>query len=185
MNILPFIDILSIPVDAVSQAAISQMRGPHQLKSVCNALDKLRSIKIRPTIKVGTVVTKQNFNDLENLAVFLKDCQIIDIWRIYQFSPYGQGKKYQDLFLISDDDFNRVVSSVRKMVLNKSINIFVRKRSNNIGYCHIMDSQGGLYRYEEKYIDLGVNVFSRPKEIMLHYEEETNRLQKKYPHKIS
>ncbi len=184
MSILPFIDILSVPVDAVTQTAISQMRGRDQFKSVCKTLDDLQSIETKPTIKIGTVVTKQNINDLKNLFLFLENYQIINIWRIYQFSPYGQGKKYEDLFLVSDDDFNRAVSAVKKMAPNKPINISVRKRSNNIGYCHIMDSQGGLYRYEEEYIDLGVNVFNKPEEIIVHYDEKTNRLQKRWQRKI-
>lgn len=168
-SLFPFIKILSLPVDAVKPEIIKEMRGFEQFKAVCHLLSKLRTAARRPVVKIGTVVSRINFNDLKNVFCFISESGVVDIWRLYQFSPYGHGKKNENLFLVADDEFNRAVDNIRFLAKRSVINISERSRNGTIGNCHIMDSVGNFYRYEEKYVPLGATVFDKPQKIITGY----------------
>ncbi|MFH1582767.1 MAG: radical SAM protein [Candidatus Falkowbacteria bacterium] len=165
-SLFPFIQILSLPVDAIKPEIIKEMRGPEQFKAVCHLLAKLRIVARRPTVKIGTVVSRVNLNDLKNIFRFISESGVVDIWRLYQFSPYGHGKNNDNLFLIADDEFIRAVGDIKSSAKRSAINIFERSRNSTIGNCHIMDSAGNFYRYEEKYVPLDATIFDKPQKII-------------------
>jgi MoaA/NifB/PqqE/SkfB family radical SAM enzyme len=180
MSFLPFIDFLSLPVDAVSPEAVSLMRGSSQFERVSGIFRVLKERNDRPKIKIGTVVSKRSIGDLANIGDFLHGLGIVDVWRLYQFSPYGIGKRHEDSHLLDADTFDRAVvaEKERSASLGRRSLISQRSREDNKGYCMIMDSEGCFYRYEENYIPLGVSLRNSPQEIAAGYDPERHERQK-------
>lgn len=181
IGLLPYIDFLSLPVDAVSPTAVNNMRGESQFVRVSSVLEKLSRISSRPKIKVGTVVTRQNINDLEAVSDFLHKFGIVDIWRLYEFSPYGIGEHNKRRFVLTKSEFEQVVARVRLHNEGREEHSFAiseRSREENEGYCIIIDSGGSLYRYAERYIPLGLTVYDSPETILRQYDQEKHRRQK-------
>ena len=106
---LPWIDFLSLPVDAVSPEVILKMRGSSQFERISHILEMLKGRSQRPKIKVGTVVTKQNIGDLAQIGDFLHALGIVDVWRLYEFSPYGIGKHNEKRYLLKAGEFEQAV----------------------------------------------------------------------------
>lgn len=176
-SVLPHLYMLCLSLDAASPEIVELMRGAHQLEGVCKMLRRVSSLPKRPLVKIGTVVSRQNARDLGNLLDLLASYNCVDVWRLYQFSPYGLGKTNEKLFLIEDDEFLAAVSEVKRRA-PAGLNVAERSRNDNQGYCRIMDSVGGFYRYEERYIPLGVSVFDTPDQILQGYDNEKNDRQK-------
>ena len=181
-SLFPYIQVLSIPIDAFSPAVIRKMRGLHQFEGVCRMLEVLRSSIPCPVVKVGTIVSLPNIDDLENIFGFIKKSGVVDIWRLYQFSPCGIGKKNEHLFLLEDDKFYGAVDRIKSLANGSTIDIAERSRNDAIGYCHIMDSVGQFYRYEEEYISLGTTIFDDPRKIAAGYDNSKNERQKMWHH---
>jgi MoaA/NifB/PqqE/SkfB family radical SAM enzyme len=171
------INTFSIPIDAVTPSIVQTMRGMHQFGGVLHFISWLGTLKKRPRVKVGTVVTKQNIDELGKILRFVEATGVVDIWRVYQFSPYGIGKRNETLFLVSDEKFREAVARV-KACASGNVNIAERSREDTKGYCRIMDSRGMFYRYEESYIPLGISIFNRIEDIAAHFDNEKNRVQK-------
>lgn len=167
----------SIPIDGVTPSVIGEMRGMHQFQGVARFLNWIADLESRPLVKVGTVLTKKNIGDLQRILSFIEASKIVDVWRIYQFSPYGIGKRNETQFLIGDDEFRRAVAVVKANV-SADLNIAERSRDDTNGYCRIMDSRGMFYRYEERYIPLGISIFASLEDITAHFDNEKNEAQK-------
>lgn len=178
-QLVPHLNFISLPIDAVTPSVVEQMRGANQFARVSAVLRELRALPARPNIKIGTVVTKQNIGDLRVIYEFLCAQEIIDVWRLYQFSPYGIGKRHQDLFEISEEAFRAAAAEMKKGHIH-GFSISERSREENIGYCMIMDSGGSFYRYEEKYIPLGITIFDRIEEVAEQYNQKKHQLQKSW-----
>lgn len=171
---LPYIEFLSLPVDAVTPDIVLKMRGSSQFQNVSSILRRLVSIENRPRIKIGTVVTKQNVGDLSRVRDFLEEAEVVDVWRLYQFSPYGIGKHNQKLFLLHDEEFEEAVRSIT----NCKLHVSYRNREDTIGYCKIVDSKGAFYRYAEKYTRIGVTIYDDVVTIEEHYDTLKHAQQK-------
>ena len=177
-RLLPKVDILSLPVDAVSPVTAIKMRGAHQVDSVVSMMDYLSRLMRRPKVKIGTVVTRQNVSELDKIFDLLIKKGMVDVWRLYQYSPYGKSCEVISRFVLEDSVFAQEVSRIKSRAADSQIIISARSRSENIGYCHIMDSQGGLYKYQEEYLPLGLTIFSEPEEILRCYDSNANLAQK-------
>lgn len=174
---LPFIKFLSLPVDVVSDRAIERMRGQHQFDGIAAILAIVKSVPWRPKIKTGTVVTRQNIDDLPAIARFLEKTGIVDVWRLYQFSPYGIGARHAKLFEIPTEEFEE---AVKKIKATSAIHIAERSRKDTVGYCKIIDSGGTFYRYAERYIPVGVTIFDDPQAIEAYYDKLGHEQQKSW-----
>ena len=177
-QLLTDISILSLPVDAVTDGVVDRMRGRHQFERVQHVLTQLDGDQTSPAVKVGTVVTRQNIGDLEAVGKFLATHGSVAIWRLYQFSPYGIGRTHQRELLLSDGEFDEAMNALTQ--ISWPFRLSVRSRSDNTGYCLIMDSHGSFYRYEEAYIPLGVSIFETRDAILEHYDLEKNGRQKSW-----
>lgn len=182
-RVLPRVSVLSLPVDAVSDVGMQFMRGQHQIEGVKRVLGQVKKMEKSPIVKIGTVVTAGNINDLPNIHEFLLEQQI-QVWRLYQFSPYGLGLRNQYRYTINDDRFNRAVVSVKNENDKRLANLIISERTRDDiagGYCRIMSSQGDFYRYDEiKYHPLGVSIFDSPDKILLGFDNDLNARQKSW-----
>ena len=181
-GMLTDLHILSFPVDAVTLKYAAEMRGIRQVSEVSALLQRLSRIRDCPPIKIGTVVTKQNISDILHIYHFLLQFKEVKVWRLYQFSPYGIGKRNQARFLLFDEDFTSTVKLAKEHneSLGAPIHIAERSLEDMYGSCMIMDSQGGFWRYEGSYIPLGVTVFEDPCDIIIHYDLNKHVMQKSW-----
>lgn len=170
----PYIEFLSLPVDAVTPHMVSKMRGVSQFVNVSHVLRDLASAKDRPRVKVGTVVTKQNVADIPNVRFFLEETSVVDVWRLYQFSPYGIGKHNQIRMLLRDEDFAEAL----KLIAKSKLRVSGRSREDTLGYCMIIDSRGAFYRYDEAYVLTGMTIYDDVKMIEERYNNHKHLLQK-------
>jgi MoaA/NifB/PqqE/SkfB family radical SAM enzyme len=181
-ELTPYVDVLSLPIDAVSLDVVGRMRGAHQFESISEILSRIKSLSKRPRVKIGTVVTRQNRHELGRIYRLITESEVVDIWRLYQFSPYGLGEKNKDLFLIDYAEFLSAVKRFKERgrLDNSNFLISERSREDNIGYCIIIDSVGNFYRYSERYIPIGMTIFDDPEEVIKKYDFKKNLEQKKW-----
>lgn len=181
-SFLPFLDFLSLPVDAVSPDVVERMRGALQFSRVTKILTTLRETPDRPRVKIGTVVTRVNIGDLAHIGDFLASFGIVSVWRLYEFSPYGIGKHNERRYMIDANEFSLAVvtEKSRNRQRESSMLISERSREENEGYCMIIDSGGSFYRYAEKYIPLGVTINDTTEQIYGCYDLDRHVRQKSW-----
>ncbi|MCX6741398.1 MAG: radical SAM protein, partial [Candidatus Parcubacteria bacterium] len=103
------VDVLGLPIDASSEQLAYRRNN---LANVLNALGSYRGIDVRLKIKVGTVVTKENFGGLNQIAELLKQFPV-DIWKLYQFIPSGlTANQNKNSLMLSDEIYFNEVSKL-------------------------------------------------------------------------
>jgi molybdenum cofactor biosynthesis enzyme MoaA len=83
--ILEDIKVLGLPIDFVNKS----YRCEENVENAFKILEFLKSASKRPLIRIGTVITKDNIGELNNLAEKLGKYPV-DIWKIYQFLPQNK-----------------------------------------------------------------------------------------------
>jgi len=183
MEITDYIKMISLPIEAMSAENQRQLRGIKLHDDVFKLLNKLRSASSRPRVKIGTVVNAINIHEIENIFYeLIKYDDIIDIWRLYMFSPCGIGKLDEKRLLISATEFANCISKVIYLCEENQTRFkySYRSREANKGYCLIMDSKGHFYRYEEEYIRLDITIHDTYNSIIGKYDIDKHIAQKKW-----
>ena len=113
-QILPYVDWVGLPIDAISSDMCEKIRTT---KNHFSAVDKsIRLIeKYRkenksntPLIKIGTVLTKYNIGDISEIYSFLTSHQIA-VWKIYKIRRRGKmavENSYKSLCLTEEEVAN-------------------------------------------------------------------------------
>jgi MoaA/NifB/PqqE/SkfB family radical SAM enzyme len=80
-------------------------------------------------IRIGTVVTKDNFNKLEEIGILLRNYDI-DVWKLYQFTPQGvNALKYRESLEIVQKKFDEVAENI-KNIFSPFYKVIVSKRED-------------------------------------------------------
>jgi MoaA/NifB/PqqE/SkfB family radical SAM enzyme len=82
------VSVLGIPIDEYSEEGSYRRFGSHLRRLEVLNYYKHSSSALRPLLRVGTVVTKENLDDLEKIADLISQYPV-DLWKIYQFIPIG------------------------------------------------------------------------------------------------
>ncbi len=115
-----YIDRIALPLDGASQQVHDYMRSYNgHFRLVINLIKKLSDMGI--PLKVNTVVTKVNYNEMRELAWLLSEFDNIYLWSAYQFSPLGRGFKFRRLFEIDDTRFRKITEDVLNLRLDLNI----------------------------------------------------------------
>lgn len=119
-RIYRYIDRIALPLEGASQQVHDYMRSYNgHFRLVINFIKKLSDMSI--PLKVNTVVTKVNYNEMRELALLLSEFDNIYLWSAYQFSPLGRGFKFRRLFEIDDTQFRKVAEDVLNLRLDLNI----------------------------------------------------------------
>jgi MoaA/NifB/PqqE/SkfB family radical SAM enzyme len=185
-QVVNYIDYLSLPIDSVWDHKMEQespeLRSLDQIKNVFHVLDYLEETHKQHLlrVKIGTVVTKKNINNLMDVYESIRKYSIIKHWRLYQFSPGEKGRLYRDEYEISDEEYSNIQEKFS--ALNKDgFTISFRTKSDNVGYCIIMDQEGEIFKYNEKYEKMNLNIFDKTlREIISAYDIDKNIKQKEW-----
>jgi MoaA/NifB/PqqE/SkfB family radical SAM enzyme len=179
-KVYSYADIISLPIDSIEDTT-GNLRSKLQQKRVMDCIEMLSKLNLQPKVKIGTVATKQNLDELPMIQELIEKHHIITVWRIYQFSPAERAKQYEQLYSVDAQEFHKVVQERNEQIQNHHYQISGRSRDSNRGYCVIMDQEGELYRYEEQYNRIEKNILtSEVEEIGEHYLLDTHRVQKNW-----
>lgn len=151
------VDCVGLPLDASTPELNKAMtRGYKQLETTMSAIRKLRKLQERKIIKIGTVVSKVNKDDIINLGKLLYADKILapDVWRLYQFTPLGEGLLNRDYHEISDDDFKFLVMKVKAAFQDRSIGSLSNEESNDT-YLFIAPDLEFVGLTSDDYVNLG------------------------------
>lgn len=105
------VNVLGLPLDFASDISYRHKNHFRKIKTI---LDGYKKTKGKPLLRIGTVVTKDNFQELSKIADFLKNYKI-DLWKIYQFIPIGlNATKNQKALEIRENIFEKVTSEIKE-----------------------------------------------------------------------
>ena len=135
LEIKHYVNLIGLPLDG-STTDINKKISRSPL--LFNNTDRLLKIfyKNNPIhqVKIGTVVSKVNINDLENIGRYLfenPNFKAPDTWRLYEFSPLGDGKKNRKKFEITTNEFNKIINKLKKRFPNANISALTNEDSND------------------------------------------------------
>lgn len=134
-RIKDYLKCLGLPLDGSSREMNSKMtRNPSQYDATTNMLRYFKENHPTHTVKIGTVVSKINKEDLSSTAEVLfnsKDLSLPDVWRLYQFTPIGDGLFSRDIHYISDEEFDKITKNLINHYPDKNITTLTNEDSND------------------------------------------------------
>lgn len=120
-----YVDVLGLPMDFPD----SSYRNKNNLKTVLEILSYHKELKKRPTIRVGTVVTKDNSKRLDEIGELLKNYPV-DIWKIYQFVPQNYNAiKNRSSLEISQKEFYEATKNI-KDIFSDNFKVVISRRED-------------------------------------------------------
>ncbi len=126
LEIAKVCDWIALPVDAQSLVAINMLRGDSWgLKQALQIGLDLLTINPTLKLKLGTVVTKLNMVEIENLGHELlatKD-NPFSTWKLYQYTPRRKHKHKKDLYMVDDNTFKLFEKNLKKTWNSRRMNI--------------------------------------------------------------
>jgi radical S-adenosyl methionine domain-containing protein 2 len=109
--LLTSFDMVGISIEGSTPAVHRAMRGQKaDLDEVIEAA-RLVTKEAGLSLKLATVVSRVNRDDLPSLARTVRDLDP-DIWRLYQYSRRGDQNSGQQRHWLADDEFRRLVKTV-------------------------------------------------------------------------
>ena len=110
-KIASLFDWISIPLDASSADIESNMtRNPQHFERILFLIDYINSNYPKLKIKINTLVSKVNYNEIINLFELLRE-KDIKRWKLFHFMPSrGDAASNKEQFYISEELFNEVCS---------------------------------------------------------------------------
>lgn len=112
------IDVIGLPLDGSTVDMNVAMGRAHYLRDrMTGILQYLNTVEPKHKVKVGTVISKVNINDIVNIGRLLFESEGIyhpDVWRVYQFEKVERGEDNAQKYEISDQEFWNIVDQLRK-----------------------------------------------------------------------
>jgi len=134
-KIIPYIDVLGLPLDGSSAEMNAKVTREGELfESIIKHLKDFYKNPPKHIVKIGTVVTKINKEDIVNIGNILygtPESYQPDVWRIYEFSPLGEGLKNREKFEISEKEFVEIVNRIKANFPNQKISVLTDSDSND------------------------------------------------------
>lgn len=134
------IDVLGLPIDFVNLS----YRNKKNFKTVVKILHLYKNQKNRPIIRIGTVATKDNFNDLNKIGNLLKNYPV-DIWKIYEFTIQNvNALKNRSSLELSQKEFNKATKNLKKE-FSKFFKVIVSKRKDRNAAYFFVNPDGSVF----------------------------------------
>lgn len=103
------VGMLGLPIDFPD----ASYRGPGNLQRVLAILEYFRGLDHRPKIRVGTVVTQDNYQKLSEIGALLKKYPV-DLWKLYEFLPHNAALRSKERLEVSREKFEQVTLEAKK-----------------------------------------------------------------------
>ncbi|MBI2147550.1 radical SAM protein [Candidatus Woesearchaeota archaeon] len=105
---LAFVDVVNLPLDAVSEEY--QLRKRQPLELLRKNLGRL--MQLNKGVSITTVVTRQNLHLLGGVHEFLS-AYPIQSWKLFKFTPHGLGQENGHYLSVSDEEFEYATGGLR------------------------------------------------------------------------
>jgi len=133
------VKVLGLPIDFPNDS----YRNSDNLGNILNILDFFKDKPQKPTIRIGTVVTKDNIDKLEKIGDLIKDYPV-DIWKIYEFIPQNNAVKNKSLLEISSEQFDEATQKIKDKFSNH-FKIAISKRKDRTNAYFFVASNGNVF----------------------------------------
>lgn len=128
-TITKYVSFVGFPIDFPSDK--ESFRNQKNFQNVLQAIKYLAKTKKSPKIRIGTVVTKLNYQHLSEICQLIKDYPI-NLWKIYQFIPIGEfGKKNKRELYIDEKKFLSATSFIKNKKTAFRTVLSTEKKRNN------------------------------------------------------
>ncbi len=127
------VDVLGVPIYSPEP----EYKGTPKLEPVIKILEYYKNKDKKPVIRIGTVITQENSESIEEIGNLIKDYPI-NLWKIYEFLPQNvNAVNNKNKLEISKEKFNEI----GKRIMNKFSEYFKISISNrekrNLAYFFI------------------------------------------------
>ena len=141
-SILPYVDWISLSLDGESKEKNAPMRNEKQFDAIIDVLPEIKKRNI--SVKLGTVVNKKNYKDIENIGSLIAGN--VDVWKLYQFYPRGGtiAEKNKSELEISDKLFNNIAEKIKSKFPNINISTHSVDEFNK-SPCLMIDPDGKVF----------------------------------------
>lgn len=133
------IDVLGLPIDFPDKS----YRNSDNLNTVLKILTFFKNKSKKPIIRIGTVITKDNINELEKIGDLIKDYPI-DIWKIYEFIPQNNAVKNKSFLEVSHQQFNETSQKIKDK-FSEYFKIVISKRKDRTNAYFFVASNGEVF----------------------------------------
>lgn len=126
-EILEFIEWAALPLDGISLKSQIKMRTSDEHYShFKEAIQLIKSFQSSGRnnslkIKVGTVVSKYNVHEIEEMGLILSNLNI-DVWKLYRLRKRGKGIGIFDDYNVSDIEVEKIITTIKTN--SPSLNIY-------------------------------------------------------------
>lgn len=138
----PYLDYITLSYDSNNSNTYKIMgRGEQHEKNVIQVLDFIKGNNINIKLKINTLVSKINKDEVINVGEILNKYNI-ERWRLFKFMPLRNcAISNSTNFEISDEEFRQVVSDVKNLY-GKHIQISERDENKIQSYYLLINSVG-------------------------------------------
>lgn len=133
------VEVLGLPIDFPNDS----YRNSDNLHTILKILNFFKNKSKKPILRIGTVVTKDNINELEKIGSLIKDYPI-DIWKIYEFIPQNNAVKNKSLLEVSPNQFDETTQKM-KDEFSDFFKIAISKRKNRTNAYFFVASNGEVF----------------------------------------
>ncbi|MEM6359392.1 MAG: radical SAM protein [Bacteroidota bacterium] len=128
------LDVLCVPIDGGSEYSHDMVRGENNMRAVLSVLNRYAVPNSPFEIKVGTVIGRQNVNELEAMR-YLLEKYTLSVWKIYEYIRYTDRtlqKEWQKLQLgISSEEYYYATQKLLQKQSKLNISISSQFDRNN------------------------------------------------------
>jgi len=113
---IDYLDVVSFDIDTLNPDLCLKLgkRRDH-VEKIANILNQLDNTHVR--VKINTVVTRYNLDDVANIAYWIKQQPKVYRWKVFQFLPSeGFAKVNEDALKISTEQFQKVTKKVHTIL---------------------------------------------------------------------
>ena len=107
-----FLDFLTLSLDAIDGDVNAELgRSCEQFEQVTSILNMVSNSPWDIKVKINTVATKVNLNEIIRVADFINSADIYR-WKVFKFLPLRNAANTRNLFDISDEEFDKLKSAI-------------------------------------------------------------------------
>jgi len=164
----PYIDWISLSLDGHNEKTNAIMRNTKQFKATIEILPIIKKYNIK--IKLGTVITKKNYNNIKDIGKLIQP--YVTIWKLYQFYPRANtyAHKNKNQFIVDNNAFLKITKEIRRAFPKLSISTHSVKEFDK-SPCLLMNPNGDVYitRNAKDYF-IG-NLVKQPERLIENYKK--------------
>ena len=160
-----YVDWLGLPLDGDNQKTNDSMRPLFgHFDIIMKILDRIKDKTILPNIKIGTVVSKLNYDHIEGIGSILEDVPI-STWKLYQFTPLERGRLNKESLYLQDDEFEQICKRIIECY--PKLHIVVSSIKDREGSYFLIKPDGSVVTpYDEMYLKIGNLLCTSAKNIL-------------------